>query len=267
LIKVNTEFKGNDLNVVGAWESGVTGTGVTVAFIDDGIDHENEDLSDNFSLKGSWDFNFNKNLPTPSLPDDIHGTRCAGEVGAVKNNVCGVGVAYNAKVAGVRLLSGKITNYDQAAAVNYAWDINQIYSCSWGPLDDGRTMESPSKMVSDAFKNGALSGRSGLGSIYVFAAGNGGFHHDNCNFDGYTNSIYTITISAMDKRQNHPTYSEQCPAILMTAYSSSNGNANGIYTSDWRTGCTQSHGGSDILIRNICGSSIGFWNICPCVIS
>ena len=31
-----------------------------------------------------------------------HGTRCAGEVAAARdNNVCGVGVAYNSKVAGM----------------------------------------------------------------------------------------------------------------------------------------------------------------------
>lgn len=30
-----------------------------------------------------------------------HGTRCAGEVSAAaSNNICGVGVAYNSKVAG-----------------------------------------------------------------------------------------------------------------------------------------------------------------------
>jgi hypothetical protein len=29
-----------------------------------------------------------------------HGTRCAGQVAASKNEVCGVGVAYNAKIAG-----------------------------------------------------------------------------------------------------------------------------------------------------------------------
>jgi hypothetical protein len=33
-------------------------------------------------------------LPEPRLADDQHGTRCAGEIAAVKNDVCGVGVAY-----------------------------------------------------------------------------------------------------------------------------------------------------------------------------
>ena len=111
---------------------GITGSNVTVAFIDDGIDHENPDLKDNFSLEGSWDYNEHKQLPTPKLWDDTHGTRCAGEVAAVKNGVCGVGVAYTAKAAGLRVLSGALTNEDEARAVTFACNTTQIYSCSWG---------------------------------------------------------------------------------------------------------------------------------------
>lgn len=39
-------------------------------------------------------------MPTPKLWDDSHGTRCAGQIAAVKNDVCGVGIAYESKVAG-----------------------------------------------------------------------------------------------------------------------------------------------------------------------
>lgn len=39
-----------------------------------------------------------------------------------------------------------------------------------------------------------LAGRHGYGSIFVVASGNGGHFKDNCNFDGYANSIYTVTI-------------------------------------------------------------------------
>ena len=28
----------------------------------------------------------------------------------------------------------------------------------------------------------------------MFASGNGGLVNDNCNFDGYANSIYTLTV-------------------------------------------------------------------------
>ena len=52
----------------------------------------------------SYDFNLHVPLPKPVLFDDHHGTRCAGQIAAVKNDVCGVGIAYASKVAGVRIL-------------------------------------------------------------------------------------------------------------------------------------------------------------------
>lgn len=40
-----------------------------------------------------------------------HGTRCAGEVAAVAGNqYCGVGVAFHAKIGGVRMLDGPISD-------------------------------------------------------------------------------------------------------------------------------------------------------------
>lgn len=72
-------------------------------------------------------------LPKPRLSDDRHGTRCAGEIAAVKNDACGLGVAYNAKVAGVRILSKRILPSDEALAINFAMDKNDIYSVL-GPI-------------------------------------------------------------------------------------------------------------------------------------
>ena len=103
-------------------------------------------------MEGSYDYNEHKQLPTPALSDDTHGTRCAGEIAAVKNDVCGVGIAYTAKVAGLRVLSGTLSNDDEARAVTYACNTTQIYSCSWGPRDDGRTVEAPPDIVARAFE-------------------------------------------------------------------------------------------------------------------
>lgn len=75
----------------------------------------------------------------------------------------------------------------------------------------------------DAIKNGITNGRNGSGSIFVFASGNGGGNDDNCNFDGYTNSIYTITVGAIDHLENHPFYAEKCSAQLVVTYSSGSG--------------------------------------------
>ncbi|KAJ2802707.1 pheromone processing endoprotease, partial [Coemansia helicoidea] len=240
---VNSKESGHDINVTGVWHQGVTGAGVTVALIDDGLDYSSDDLLENFDFLGSYDFNDRTKLPTPRLEDDYHGTRCAGQIAAARNDVCGVGVAYGARVAGIRMLSKEVTDADEVAALNYAMDRNWIYSCSWGPNDDGATVQAPSKMIEDAFINGVRNGRGGLGSIYVFATGNGGGAGDNCNFDGYTNSIYTMSIGAIDHQDRHPYYSEQCSAQLAVTYS--NGDNRGIVTTDLGLRrCTNKHGGT-----------------------
>ncbi|KAK3838141.1 MAG: kexin-like protease [Linnemannia gamsii] len=239
----NTRQPGNDINVTGVWEQGITGKGAIVAIIDDGLDANSEDLAVNFHAKGSYDFNDNVAIPLPQLWDDNHGTRCAGEIASAKNDLCGVGVAWDAKVAGVRILSGPITDIQEAEALNYNFQETQIYSCSWGPTDNGIEMSGPTGLLLDAFINGVTKGRNGKGSIYVFATGNGGREGDNCNFDGYTNSRYTISIGAISRENHHPDYSEACSAQLAVTYSS--GDNSWIYTCDrGNRDCYNRHSGT-----------------------
>jgi len=239
----NVKTPGNDINVTGVWMQNITGKGVTACVVDDGLDYDSADLKDNFFAEGSHDYNDHENLPTPKLSDDRHGTRCAGEIAAGRNDACGVGLAYDAKISGVRILSGDITDIDEALAINYEMQKNFIYSCSWGPPDDGRTMQAPGILIEKAMVTAVQQGRGGKGSIYVFAAGNGANNDDNCNFDGYTNSIYSITVGAIDKNNQHPYYSEACSAQLVVTYSSGGGDA--IHTTDVGANkCTSSHGGT-----------------------
>jgi kexin len=144
-------------------------------------------------------------------------------VAARRNNACGVGIAYDSKAAGVRILGGRITTTDEASALNYGYNKVGIYSCSWGPKDNGQTMSAPNYLIRKAFSEGINNGRDGKGSIFVFASGNGGRHDDQCNFDGYTNSIYSVTVGAVDHMGLHPTYSEACAANMIVAYSSGSG--------------------------------------------
>ncbi|KAK0657457.1 peptidase S8/S53 domain-containing protein [Cercophora newfieldiana] len=234
---------GHDVNVTDVWLSGVTGKNATVAIVDDGLDMYSDDLKDNYYAQGSYDFNDKTAEPKPRLAEDRHGTRCAGEVSAVKNNVCGVGVAYDSKIAGLRILSKLISDADEAVAMNYDFQHNQIYSCSWGPPDDGKSMDAPGILIRRAMLNAVQNGRGGLGSIYVFASGNGAPVEDNCNFDGYTNSIYSITVGAVDREGKHPFYSEKCSAGLVVTYSSGSGDS--IHTTDvGQNNCATNHGGT-----------------------
>uniref|UniRef100_A0A8D0GT42 furin n=1 Tax=Sphenodon punctatus TaxID=8508 RepID=A0A8D0GT42_SPHPU len=174
-----------------------------------------------------------------------HGTRCAGEVAAVANNgICGVGVAYNAKIGGVRMLDGEVTDAVEARSLGLNPNYIHIYSASWGPEDDGKTVDGPARLAEEAFYRGVSQGRGGLGSIFVWASGNGGREHDSCNCDGYTNSIYTLSISSTTQYGNVPWYSEACSSTLATTYSSGNQNEKQIVTTDLRQKCTESHTGT-----------------------
>ncbi|TIB70057.1 hypothetical protein E3P77_00013 [Wallemia ichthyophaga] len=240
---VNDKKPEHSINVAPVWQQGIKGQGVRVAVVDDGLDIHSEDLSPSFFPEGSWDFNDHTALPIPRLREDSHGTRCAGEIAAASNDVCGVGVAYESKVAGIRILSTPISDADEATALNYAYQLNDIYSCSWGPPDDGRSVEAPSDLIAKAFVNGVQRGRSGKGSLFVFASGNGAASDDQCNFDGYTNSIYSITVAAISRDGTHPYYSEACTANLVVTYSS--GSYDSIHTTDvGANACTSRHGGT-----------------------
>ena len=234
---------GHDINVTRVWAQNITGHGSKICVIDDGLDFDSDDIKANYFAEGSYDFNDQGPDPKPQLSDDKHGTRCAGEISAVKNDVCGVGVAYDSKIAGVRILSGAISNADEAIAMNFAYQQTQIYSCSWGPPDDGQSMEAPDILIQRAMVTGVQKGRSGLGSLYVFAIGNGAASDDNCNFDGYTNSIYSVSVGGIDRKGLHPYYSEKCSAQLVVTYSSGSGDA--IHTTDvGKDKCYTNHGGT-----------------------
>ncbi|KAI8616263.1 peptidase S8/S53 domain-containing protein [Chytriomyces sp. MP71] len=240
----NGRIKGNDINVIPVWKRGINGSGVTVVILDDGIEISHPDfINTSWSAESSWDFNIQAPTPLPVFKEDIHGTRCAGQIVAQpNNNVCGVGVAFGARIAGERLLAEGTTDAIEAQSLNFKNQINDIYSSSWGPDDDGESLDGPGKLSAAALKAGVTMGRAGRGSIFVFASGNGGMEKDNCNFDGYANSIYTIAIGAINHKGQMPPYGEMCSAHLAVTYSG--GAGNGIWTTDVDGSCTGVHSGT-----------------------
>ncbi|XP_074652165.1 proprotein convertase subtilisin/kexin type 7-like [Tubulanus polymorphus] len=242
-----------DINVTGVWMTyNITGRGVTVCIVDDGVEWRNPDLVSRYEPDGSWDLNDDDPDPSPhpAKKTNQHGTRCAGEVVATANNsFCGVGVAYEAKVSGIRLLDGPITDSLEAEAFYHKLDINFIENLSWGPSDDGKTIDAPHVLAQKALQRGVTLGRGGYGTVYVIPGGNGGMHKDNCNYDGYANSIYTVTINAVDEHGRTPFYAELCAASLASTFSGGNNMfLRRITTTDWDfdggNGCTNKMSGT-----------------------
>jgi len=92
---------------------------------------------------------------------------------------------------------------------------------SWGPEDDGSTVDGPQHVTADAVRHGVEYGRHGYGSIYVVASGNGGIVGDNCNYDGYASMVYTVTVGAVGEDGLMPDYGEECASMLAVTFSSS----------------------------------------------
>ena len=128
------------------------------------------------------------------------------------------------------MLDGTITDVIEAQSLSLQPQHIHIYSASWGPEDDGRTVDGPGILTREAFRRGVtkvsgykawrvpglhvrlpphpnshlcagpfLQGRGGLGTLFIWASGNGGLHYDNCNCDGYTNSIHTLSVGSTQR--------------------------------------------------------------------
>nr|NP_001262953.1 furin 1, isoform H [Drosophila melanogaster]AGB96333.1 furin 1, isoform H [Drosophila melanogaster] len=239
---------GLDMNVIPAWKMGITGKGVVVTILDDGLESDHPDIQDNYDPKASYDVNSHDDDPMPHYDmtdSNRHGTRCAGEVAATANNsFCAVGIAYGASVGGVRMLDGDVTDAVEARSLSLNPQHIDIYSASWGPDDDGKTVDGPGELASRAFIEGTTKGRGGKGSIFIWASGNGGREQDNCNCDGYTNSIWTLSISSATEEGHVPWYSEKCSSTLATTYSSGGQGEKQVVTTDLHHSCTVSHTGT-----------------------
>ncbi|GIX82399.1 hypothetical protein CEXT_97541, partial [Caerostris extrusa] len=95
--------------------------------------------------------------PRYDIDSNRHGTRCAGEVAANANNsICSVGVAYDALVWWCANAGRRRDRRSEAQSLSLNPEHIDIYSASWGPDDDGKTVDGPGPLASTAFKEGIL---------------------------------------------------------------------------------------------------------------
>ncbi|MEZ2244083.1 MAG: S8 family serine peptidase, partial [Microcoleus sp.] len=166
-----------------------------------------------------------------------HGTAVAGIAAASENGKGIVGVAPEAKLAGLRLFGNTDPlNYkvdpDGKQVADALFDPqtqpgqsnrNQsidIFNNSWGPQYMSRQ-----PLALQALQTGVTKGRNGLGNTYVFAGGNEGNFNGNVNYNSFASSRNAIAVGAIDKAGNPATYSTPGSAIFISA-SSDNGDPN-----------------------------------------
>lgn len=68
--------------------------------------------------------------------------------------MCAETVYLGSFLPGIRMLDGIVTDAIEASSIGFNPDHVDIYSASWGPNDDGKTVEGPGRLATKAFEYG-----------------------------------------------------------------------------------------------------------------
>lgn len=207
---------GSDTNVTAVWPD-YTGQGVRIGIVDDGFDLGNPDLARAFGA-GGWDARGN-DANSAAEAGDRHGTAVAGVIGADANGSGLVGVAHDVTLVGFRIGFGAAGTTDQLASQLRKQVGVDVSNNSWGFggvfTDDFATPAFAP--IRDALTYATAEGRGGLGTVFVFAAGNARTSGDNVNHHGIQAAPQVISVGAVDATGKVASFSTPGAALLVAA--------------------------------------------------
>ena len=202
-----------------------SGAGVKVGVVDDGIDVTHPDLIENLDFALAYDTQFDTRDGSPKYPylagpPDNHGTLVAGIIGAVANNETGlVGSAYDADLVSTRVkwTWGQIT---QALNLQYQFDVSNN---SWGAIDPFSDNFNSTELTFAwmGLRKGVEDGRDGLGTVFVFSAGNSAGSGDNTNYHNFQNAREVIAVGATAPDDTASGFSTPGASVLVSTYGES----------------------------------------------
>lgn len=189
-----------------AWQDGYTGRGVKVLVLESSgqfaVDRQAADLN-------HPDLIVNKSASFQDTRDhSVHATEVAGVIGAARNGLGGVGVAYGATLNSIGFGAGDggtaaSFRADMAAMATY-----DVVNNSWGHdhwtwlgalarNDWPTTLET--MIERDAQKAAAKGGRNGLGTVMVYGAGNDRAKGYDAGLSTLTDNEFTITVGGINR--------------------------------------------------------------------
>jgi subtilisin family serine protease len=217
-LKATTAVLGG-ANVASVWDD-YRGAGVIVGVIDDGVEYTHPDLAANYALELDYDARDGDDDAYPSDSSDKHGTTVAGVIAAaLDNGAGGAGVAPEATLAGYRIGFGANGSFQQIVSA-FQWMASvDVANNSWsfgGFLGDN-FLDPGFAPIGDALNAALTTGREGLGTVVVFAAGNERTQGQDVNYHGLQNSRGTIAAAATDSSGNITWFSTPGAALLVAA--------------------------------------------------
>ncbi len=175
-----------------AHAAGVTGSGVKVAILDTGIDANHADLN----VRGGASFVAGE--PNALQDGNGHGTHVAGTVAALNNSTGVLGVAYNADLYAVKVLSASGSGTLSGIAQGIEWSIANgmdVINMSLGGSSGSTALQ---QACNNAYNRGI---------VVIAAAGNSG-SSGNRNTIGYPARYSSvIAVGAVDSNNNRASFS------------------------------------------------------------
>jgi kexin len=248
---ISGSVSGEDAKVSSVWSSGNYGQGVTIAVVDDGVDVKHEDLSANISSSVSgYNSRTGGTDASHGFSNSGHGTNVAGIISARHNNGIGLrGAAPCGSVTGRNILEASVTASVETTAMTQDADKIQVSNNSWGATDSTGTLQASRTTWQQAIDSGLTTGRSGRGTIYMWAAGNGSYAFsspflppaitpaltgitlpsssynaeiDNSNYDGQANYYGVMAVCGVGINGVKARYSEEGANLWVCAHTQGN---------------------------------------------
>lgn len=215
-----------DCNALEAWGISLGSASITVAVIDDGLeDHEDLRTSGGQS-RYTAGFSPANNGNGDAISGSDHGVACAGSIAASHNTLGVRGVAPLVDLISVNIFVGGESTQD--IADGFTWAKNQgadVMSNSWGYTSCTASFSNINNAMADANSNG----RGGLGSVVVFASGNG---YKAC-VDYPANNNNVVAVGAFSNQGIRSAYSNYGPTLdIMAPSNNVGGPGAGVRTTD-----------------------------------
>jgi subtilisin family serine protease len=208
---------GADIKATLAWDQFTGDPNIKIGVIDTGVDYNHPDLAANVwtnpgEIPGNgidddangyvddvhgYDFANNDGDP---FDDNGHGSHCSGTMAGVGNNNVGVtGVNWNAKIVGIKFLSGSGSGSTDGAigGIQYAIVVGtRLTSNSWGGGGFSQALLD------------AINAAGAAGQLFVAASGNSSANTDvSPHYPSSYNSPYIIAVAATDHNDNLASFS------------------------------------------------------------
>lgn len=208
------------INAQSAWSAGYTGKNVKVLVLDPAGEFATAKqvadlINPEFAGRVSDQF-------INTINHSVHATTVAGVIGAGKNGIGGVGVAFDSTLNSISLPPQSTTVKEFRASISEMQNYDVVNN-SWNFSDSWDQSNVYSSIASASIADAAHYGRNGLGSIMVFGAGNDRRKGYDASLLALNSNPYAITVGAINRAadaaldgQNTP-FSTRGTSILVSA--------------------------------------------------